>query len=416
MRTKSLHLTGCVAALGAFAGSMAIAGNAAADDCPTFTKPVVVVGSSAVKTFVAKIGGILKTHQADNGDDDPIDVLYQSPGSCVGANHLLNANDNGKTSGDVSFYDATGAATTCTLTADTAVDIGISDVFADSCGLGVPLGVKDFRGPIQSMAFAVSDQSSQNVMSYEAAYLALGVGDTSDDFIFNDPANIWFRDKFSGTQQMIAHALGVPGDKFNPAGHSTNAAGIIAGLQASATAGGDTPTHTFGILGMDALRPVADVVPMAYQHLGQSCGYYPSTELAKHDMQNTRDGHYFIQGPVHMFVHTKSNGKPSNAAAGVFVDYLTGAVEVKDLLKAEAALSIVPECAMRVSRDEEAGPLSSFVSAHGMCECAFLSEAEPSELPDECQECDAANDQDDGTNTDCSEARAHCHYGFCEVI
>jgi hypothetical protein len=405
MRTKSL-LTGCLAALVA---SVAFSGTAAAATCPTFDNPVVVVGSSAVGNFVAKIGGILK------GADTPVDILYQKPGSCVGAGLLLDSASAGTITGDVSYYDATGATFSCTLADETAVDIGVSDVFAETCGFDLPDGVGEFRGPIQSMAFASSTQSSQTVMSYEAAYLALGVADTDPEFIYNDATKLWFRDQTSGTQQMIAHAIGVPANKFNPGGHSTNAAGIISGLQASAS-DVDVATATFGILGMDALRPIADVVPLAYQHKGQTCGYYPNSELTTHDMQNTRDGHYFIQGPVHMFAKVKSNGSPESDAVKLFVDYLSGVVESTDLLKAEADLSIVPECAMRVARDEEAGALYSFVSQHGMCECAFLHYAEPSQVPDECTTCDPANNDSNGKNDECDSSRAYCHYGFCEVI
>ncbi len=295
------------------------------------------------------------------------------------------------------------------------MDIGVSDVFAETCGFEIADGLADFHGPTQSMAFASSTQSSQTVMSYEAAYLALGVADTDPEFIYNDATKLWFRDQTSGTQQMIAHAIDVPANKFNPGGHSTNAAGIISGLQASAS-DVDVATATFGILGMDALRPIADVVPLAYQHKGQTCGYYPNSELTTHDMQNTRDGHYFIHGPVHMFTKVDNDGVPASEAVKLFVDYLSGVIESTDLLKAEADLSIVPECAMRVARDEEAGALYSFVSQHGMCECAFLHYAEPSQVPDECTTCDPANNDSDGKNDECDSSRAYCHYGFCEVI
>jgi hypothetical protein len=410
MRTKSRHLTGCLAALGAFSASFAFTGNAAAATCPTFDHPLVVVGSSAVSNFVAKIGGILKSEAT------PIDVLYQKPGSCVGAGLMLDPSSPGVITGDVSYYDEAGGTYSCTLAEETAVDIGVSDVFADTCDFELQDGVGEFRGPVQSMTFAASTQSSQTVMSYEAAYLALGVGDTDPDFLYNDATKLWFRDKFSGTQQMIAHAIGVPGDKFNAAGHSTNAAGIISALQASAS-DIDVATATFGILGVDALRPLSDVVPLAYQHKGQTCGYYPDSELTKKDMQNTRDGHYFIQGPVHMFTKIDNDGTPTNDAAKLFVDYLSGSVESEVVVQEEAKLGIVPQCAMHVARDSEAGAFYSFAFPGGMCDCAWLHYAQPSELPSECTTCDAANDQSDGTNSDCEDStRAHCHYGYCEVI
>lgn len=409
MRTKSLLLTGRVAALAAFAFSMATAGNARADACPEFAKTVLVVGSSAVSSFMAPLGTALANHKADNGDDDPITVMYQSPGSCTGATYVVSPASTGTVTGDVTTYPAGGGTLTCTLAGATHVDIGISDVFASSCGFdALPSKVKDFRGPVQTMTFAVSTASSQQVMSAEAAYLALGIGDTSSDFQFNDSTKIWVRDQSSGTQQMIAHSIEVPANSFISS-HSTNSAGIIAGLQASST-DADIAAHTFGILGMDAIRgnTASDVVPLAYQHYGQNCGYWPSSTQSALDMQNTRDGHYFISGPIHMFTKTGNDGQPTNPNAKILIDYLTGKVDPDfDLIALEAGKSIVPDCAMRVTRDEEAGPFMSYMPARS-CECKWL-DAIGSDVPAECG--DGCENDDDCTDS----ARPKCNYGFCEV-
>ncbi|HWP08683.1 MAG TPA: hypothetical protein VNN72_23235, partial [Polyangiaceae bacterium] len=234
MRTKSLQLTGRTLALGAFAAAMAIAGTASADTCPAFAKTVVIVGSSAVSSFMTPLGNALANHVDENSDPDPINVLYQSPGSCTGATFVVSPASPGTTTGDVTYYTGSASAT-CTLAGATKVDIGISDVFAASCGFdSLPSKVKEFRGPVQSMAFAVSSASQTRTMSAEAAYLALGVGDTTSGFPFPDLNKIWVRDQASGTQQMIAHAINVPANAFISA-HSTNAAGIITGLQASSS-------------------------------------------------------------------------------------------------------------------------------------------------------------------------------------
>ena len=411
MRTKSLQLTGRTLALGAFAAAMAIAGTASADTCPAFAKTVVIVGSSAVSSFMTPLGNALANHVDENSDPDPINVLYQSPGSCTGATFVVSPASPGTTTGDVTYYTGSASAT-CTLAGATKVDIGISDVFAASCGFdSLPSKVKEFRGPVQSMAFAVSSASQTRTMSAEAAYLALGVGDTTSGFPFPDLNKIWVRDQASGTQQMIAHAINVPANAFISA-HSTNAAGIITGLQASSSLDPADTDATFGILGMDAIRgnTANDVVPLAYQHYGQECGFWPSTTqaTAPFDMQNTRDGHYFIQGPIHMFTKVNNAGDPSNENAKILIDYLTGAADPDfDLIALEAAKSIVPDCAMHVMRDEEAGPFMSYQPPRS-CDCKWLDAVGATPLPEECTTCD--------TDDDCDTAgRPKCNYGFCEV-
>jgi hypothetical protein len=407
MITKSLHLAGCAAALGAFAVSMASAGTAHAADCSTLNRPVVIGGSSAVASFVQVVA------QALAAEDNPITIVYTKPGSCAGLASIIPVGPVLFT-GNGTTWDSTGTASTCTFN-NTPTDIGISDVFPATCGFTVPSGMKEYRGPIQSMTFAVYKDSNYHVMSGEAGYLTLGLGNNSTT-PWNDITHIWVRDQFSGTQQMIATAVGVPATSFQSAGCggtgnpfvSCSAAQIISGLQA--TAGDqDVIDASVGILGMDAIRGNAagDVIPLAYQHFGQTAGYYPSSSLGSNDMQNTRDGHYMIQGPVHMVTRV-SGGSPVNPDAKILIDYLTGATIPTsfDLISLEAGKSIVPDCAMRVKRDEEIGPFMSYMPP-ASCECKFLFETTQS-VPDEC-----------GTgctsNGDCTSARPQCNYGYCEV-
>jgi len=296
-------------------------------------------------------------------------------------------------------------------------------VFFDTCASthnlsALPSGTKDFHGPVQSMVFAVSKNSNQHLMSAEAAYLTFGLG-MDGDTNWNDETQIFVRSQTSGTQQMIAAAINVPAAKFK--GVSTDAAGIQTGLGA---AGNNTALEdiAIGILGMDVVRKpsvgaVGDYVPLAYQHYGQTAAYYPSSDFVSNDMQNTRDGHYAIQGPVHMFAKVNGSGVPTNADAKTFINYMTGAVIPTsfDLVHLESTLSIVPDCAMRVTREEEVGPLMSYMPPVS-CECKWLFEV-GADLPQECGECDPANNDDNGVNTqDCTdESRQHCNYGFCEV-
>jgi hypothetical protein len=77
-----------------------------------------------------------------------------------------------------------------------------------------------------------------------------------------------------------------------------------------------------------------------------------------------------------------------------------------DLIATEAGLGVVPDCAMRVSRDTEVGPLSSYMPPKS-CECKFVSAATGVAEPTGCTPCIS--------NDDCTAAAPSCNYGFCEV-
>src|SRR5262249_6496421 len=141
------------------------------------------------------------------------------------------------------------------------------------------------RGPVQSMTFAVNAASDYHVMSAEAAYLTFGLGNDGGT-PWNDVTKIWIRDQFSGTQQMISASIGVPAVAFQGTGIGAAASGgIVTNLHTVGSSSQDVIDQTIGILGMDAIRgsTTGDVVPLAYQHFGQTAGYYPSSSLGASD-------------------------------------------------------------------------------------------------------------------------------------
>ncbi len=150
---------------------------------------------------------------------------------------------------------------------------------------------------------------------------------------------------------------------------------------------------------IDANR--SSVKPLAFQFTGQSCGYLPDSTVTAFDKQNVRDGHYAIWGPFHMLAPAGADGKPTNAYAQKVIDALSG-MPTEELLAAECANSLVPDCAMRVSRSAEVGAMSSYMPPMS-CECAFVAAATGA-APSTCTTC-----------TTTSAGCPACNLGYCEL-
>jgi ABC-type phosphate transport system substrate-binding protein len=376
------------------------AATAYAADCDTLPNPVFAAGSSAIKPFLARVASEL------NKLDEPITIVYQSQGSCIGVASMTTESDTITGAGII--WDNYGVEVPggCTLAiAGNKVDIGFSDVYPASCGVeSLPDDVDDFSGPIQAMTFVVPVDSSQAVISAEAAYLTFGLGEDGDVAPWTDESLIQVRNADSGTQQMIAAAINVPAAKFQ--GTSNAKSGDLITSLTTAAANGNSD-ESIGILATD----VADVNRgtlkiLAYQHYGQDCGYWPDSTDNSFDKQNVRDGHYPIWGPLHMLARV-SGGKVANANAKLVIDYLSLAKEPAEfsMIEAEAKGGVVPDCAMRVTRTEELGPLASYMPAKS-CECRFVAEA-TGNAPDDCETCE--------TDDDCPDSAPACNYGYCEV-
>jgi ABC-type phosphate transport system substrate-binding protein len=386
--------------------ALAMAAEAHAAACSTLPNPVYVAGSSAAKPFLAAVAKELA------GLSSPITLIYQGQGSCTGVNYLT-ASPTGTITGTASIWGTSGTEDMCDLsTTGDKVDIGLSDVYPASCGgASLPSGVKDFFGPVQTMTFIVpggaSGGSSQTIISAEAAYLVYGFGNNSEVSPWTDETLIEQRNDQSGTQQMISAAIKVPAAKWK--GHTNAKSGdLITSLAASKAAG--NADKAIGILATDGADKNRDSLKvLGYQHYGQDCAYWPDSTAESFDKANVRDGHYAVWGPLHMLAHT-ANGTVDNASAKTVIDYLSGATVPTDvdLIKVEAKGGVVPDCAMRVKRTTEVGPLVSYMPDKS-CECKFVAEATGS-APSSCKTCTEATKA-----ADCPKSAPACNFGYCEV-
>jgi ABC-type phosphate transport system substrate-binding protein len=367
---------------------------------------VYVGGSSAVKPFLAKLAAKLLT------ENPPIYLVYpNNTGSCDGVNYMTQTDATITGLGAV-YWDGSGSAVPggCNLeVGGTTVDIGASDVFPDTCGLPDPLqaDVKDFTGPIQTMTFSVPTSSTATSISAEAAYMVYGFDAAAGKQVtpWTDPTLLFQRDPNSGTETMIATAIKVPAAKWLGGTNTNKTSDDIFG---KITGSGDA-SKIIGILSAayaDLHRDKVKELP--FQAYGQSCGYLPDSSPTAFDKANVRDGHYDIWGPLHLLVHTGSDGKATNPDAQRVIDALTMAVDPGfDLIQVEAKNGVIPQCAMHVSRDKEVGAMTS-VQPTGDCTCKFVTEATGT-APTECKTC--------STNANCTSdaTRPVCSHGYCEA-
>jgi ABC-type phosphate transport system substrate-binding protein len=377
------------------AGERGPSATPSAVDCATMANPVFIVGSSAVKPFLAEIA------KAERNQMPPVTVLYADQGSCVGVAAILSGTT---AAGPFTYWDSAGVEQSCAVASPVGAHIGVSDVFATTCTRlpgGLPSNVGDFLGPVQPMTFVVPKSSVQTSISAEGAYYVYGFGAGSGVDPFTDETRLFQRDALSGTQRMIATAIGVDATLWR--GTRTTGSGDMK-TKVSIT----LPSEgTLGILSADvAQESRSSLQILAYQHFDQRCGYYPDKTESSNEKLNVRDGHYTIWGPLHLFTLMTSSGYPASAQAGDVIGFMTGtraAPEGLDLVALEAQRHVVPQCAMRVSRTEEIGPLSSFAPPQA-CGCYYEKVANGSTSCTPCQ-----------NKTDCPSSSPFCNYGYCEM-
>jgi hypothetical protein len=236
------------------------------------------------------------------------------------------------------------------------------------------------------MELVVPAMSSQKTISAEAAYMVWGYGSASGVTPWTDESLLLQRSATSGTQNMIGAAIGLNPSQWHGVKNSTSTAVLkaIENIDAMRAIDGGTtsdpmaPEKTMGILASD----VADgnrqyLHPLAFQDVGQSCGWYPDSTQDAFDKRNVRDGRYPIWGPSHLVVYTDSNGNPTNAAAKTLIDAMNGAnsqvLATLDIVKFYANSHIIPTCAMHVTRASDGhdyGPYTPPIS----CSCYYDSQ------------------------------------------
>jgi hypothetical protein len=289
-----------------------------------------------------------------------------------------------------SSWTTTSATNTCTPhNGSQALDIANSVVFINSCtATPPPSNVVEVSGSIQGYLFAVPKASSQTAISYEQAYFVFGFGVAGMVTPWVDPTQMFILAVTAGTDLTIAANISVPDDVWYGKREGSLPA-VVSALGSAANP--EAAIGTIGTVNYDASR--STLTELAFRAHDQYAAYFTDSTSTSFDKQNIRDGHYTMWSPTFWMYYVNNVGQAVNANAKWVVDIITNQANINptpdfDPIQASSTVGLVPDCAMRVRRSFDGGPLSLYKPA-GSCTCDFLTYEPPNAVT--CATCSASS-------------------------
>ncbi len=294
-----------------------------------------------------------------------------------------------------------------------SLDLAISALFVDSCGLGdTPAGLAQIQGPIQAYTFIVPTASDQTAIWAEEAYYAFGFGAGNPLAPTYNPWNkepfLFIRPTTKSTLVATARNIAVPPNKWKGVQEAAST-DVVTAVSNSAD-----PEATLGILGAEVYdsNRNKNIRTLAFQAFKQKAAFYPDSVASAFDKQNVRDGHYTLWSPTVYIAPVNSANVITKPAVKYLVDLVLGdpaATPPKggstfDSLADVVKVGLIPDCAMQVSRTTDGGDLTPFTPDES-CTCYYLSKV-PGAIgtPAGCTACTS--------NAQCG--AGSCKHGFCE--
>lgn len=391
-------------------------------------------GGSAITPTLAKVAYVL------GKANPPIFVFYQDAGGAQVGYQTFTNGTGGTAARPFKYWlaatDVTGTAPTCTADASTGQTVdfattgGTLALFAGET-LAADTGV--FVGPTQGVNIIVPKDSTETSISAEGLFFVYGFGNDSqfagatNPIPWTDKTYIYQRASTSFVQQFVRGAIqslggtaaSFPADFANASTqtilHSASGKDDNQGTVDSLVyaAGQGKAQNAIGFTsGPTADKNRASVHTLAYQHQGQTTGYWPDSTPEAFDKINIRNGHYFLWDTNQFF--TKINGSNVNPTVSqivnpdvrAFVGYFGGQLTPPadaDVNRAIIETGSIPLCAMQVQRASDFSGLSCYAPSTP-CGCYFESIATGTATCDAC----TADEQ-------CSGSAPKCHFGFCEA-
>lgn len=248
------------------------------------------------------------------------------------------------------------------------VDLAHSDIYPESCGGDLQLGeVAIFPGPVLPFVFVVPPASSQVAITAEEAYFVWGFGAAGQVAPWTDEAFLFSRPNTAGTKITFGANIRVPAAKWK--GEQLEKTNDVINAVASSV----NAEATLGIVGganydgrRDALKA------LAFQAFGQQAAWYPDSTAAAFDKRNVRDGHYLLWGPSVWLTRVDGAGAPTHPRVARLLNLLQSKAQ-EPAVGATGIIvdrGFIPDCAMQVQRDGQAGDLRLYAPAEP-CGCFF---------------------------------------------
>jgi hypothetical protein len=384
--------------------ALAASAHAANPPCAGLSNPIYVQAGDTQLNLLKRLGRALRDNTAK-----PITLVFSTSGSCTNIDnfrHHTAAITAAMQYVPSTAENASWLPTSATLLCDPPTggvfpDIGNSALFISSCDPTPPPNtVEEINGPVQAYVMAVPKASSQTAITFEEAYFVFGFGTAGMVMPWIDETEMYIRTITKSTLLTWAANIAVPGAKWH--GMRFDGSPMVE----AALKGATNPEAAVGILGAEVYD--ADRVffnELAFRAKDQYAAYWADSTSTSRDKQNVRDGHYTVWSPTVWMDNIDSVSKlPTNPDARYVIDLIAGH-DVMPVPNFEAAtivarVGLVPDCAMRVQRAFDGGPLSHYKPSVS-CVCSYLRDVDNSP----CATCDSS--------TPCA-AGTTCRNGYCE--
>jgi ABC-type phosphate transport system substrate-binding protein len=394
--------------------------------CSSLANPIYMKGTTAVVPLVRRLGAKLAQLPT------PHTLIWQNRAACEAITYITSPPTTSVVINQTASYfvEASNgkiAELSCNLTNTQTFDIAISDIFASSCPQSyqdhldlIPAGYKEFLGPVQGLVPIVAQ-------SY-LYYTEITAEELSDIYMCGTKGRIltFTDDRFvanyadlDGMRELMALAMGVRGSVFHIFGSQGSAFSTfsISG-QPTAT---EVMTAIASTINVDASiaytsTEVYDdnrdqVRALKLRGLNQKRAYLPDTDLTSRDKINIREGRYTVQSALKLVAHVDANLVPDRPGAKKLVDWLLGnpvldpALQLPvDIVSIYAQSGVVPQCAMKVTKDTDNPIFRPFAPEHP-CHCFFQTQATGAQSIAGCTPCT--------TSATCAAGQS-CSYGYCE--
>lgn len=346
-----------------------------------------------------------------SANNPPYRAVFQNASSCAGVNSIFDSTKrlmrdpaNPQSGGWAFYFDDSGKQVNCLLDpAGNTIDIGVSDLYAPTCNQAYQPGpvVGEYIGPVVPFVLSVPATSGEQSISVEAAHAVFGHGGKMNDSRFKDampwtdPSYYFVRNSGAASTVLTSLLVDVPANAFWGVDRLSTE-NLRDSLLASTAV-----NQSIGIVSIDYNDKNRDNLRALYlQAAKQKCGYQPDSTPTSYDKANVRDGHYPLWGYVHFFTRLGPGGVPSAAASAMVLRFAVPRLE-QSLIDNIIAASLIPQCAMKVSRTSEVGDFAPQNNFQCGCYFDFKTKGKTS-----CQQCTTAEN--------CPASAPACNYGYCE--